>query len=165
MKNAYLKTAYVLVVPKGYARRKQLKRYVDIEEWKNLWKRALKIDYEPVLNIKKIRPKKDSKNKNVKSELAAAKETAKYQVKSSDYISDDREKDLKYIEFLENSLSGTRQFGYGGILKDIRHELRLDSKENEDNLINIDGSLNDEKAIDKIMYKWDFKIRNYVSWK
>lgn len=43
--------------------------------------------------------------------------------------------------------------------------LRLDSKENEDNLINIDGSLNDEKAIDKIMYKWDFKIRNYVSWK
>lgn len=91
------------------------------------------------INIKKIRPKKDSKNKNVKSELAAAKETAKYQVKSSDYISDDREKDLKYIEFLENSLSGTRQFGYGGILKDIRHELRLDSKENEDNLINIDG--------------------------
>lgn len=86
-------------------------------------------------------------------------------MKSSDYISDDREKDLKYIEFLENSLSGTRQFGYGGILKDIRHELRLDSKENEDNLINIDGSLNDEKAIDKIMYKWDFKIRNYVSWK
>lgn len=155
----------VLVVPKGYARRKQLKRYIDIEEWKNLWKRALKIDYEPVLNIKKIRLKKDSKNKNVKSELAAAKETAKYQVKSSDYISDDREKDLKYIEFLENSLSGTRQFGYGGILKDIRHELRLDSKESEDNLINIDGSLNDEKAIDKIMYKWDFKIRNYVSWK
>lgn len=150
----------VLVVPKGYARRKQLKRYIDIYEWRSLWRKALKADYDPVVNIQKIKARKRKGKKAEKSELAAAKETAKYQVKSSYYITRDRQRDLLYIEHLEQALANTRQFGYGGILKAIRHDLKLD--EREDDLINIDDEKDNEKELEKVTYKWNFKFGNYV---
>ena len=149
----------ILVVPKGYAWRKQLGRYIDIIEWQALWRKALKLDYDPIVNIKKIRPRKRKGKKTEQSELAAAKETGKYQVKSSDYITGDKQRDLLYIDQLEHALANTRQFGFGGILKEIRHELKLD--ENEDDLVNVgEESRNDDEA--KVAYKWDFEFGNYV---
>ena len=150
----------VLVVPKGYARRKQLKRYIDVTEWQALWRKALKADYDPIVNIQKIKARKRKGKKAEKSELAAAKETAKYQVKSSDYITGDRQRDLLYIEHLEQALANTRQFGYGGVLKEIRHDLKLD--EHEDDLINIDDEKESEKEPEKVTYKWNFKFNNYI---
>lgn len=150
----------VLVVPKGYARRKQLKRYIDVTEWQALWRKALKADYDPIVNIQKIKSRKRKGKKTEKSELAAAKETAKYQVKSSDYITGDRQRDLLYIEHLEQALANTRQFGFGGVLKDIRHSLKLDEK--EDDLINVDDEKESEKELEKVTYKWNFKFGNYI---
>lgn len=150
----------VLVVPKGYARRKQLKRYIDVAEWQALWRKALKADYDPIINIQKIKSRKRKGKKAEKSELAAAKETAKYQVKSSDYITGDRQRDLLYIEHLEQALANTRQFGFGGVLKDIRHDLKLD--EREDDLINIDNEKETESEPEKVTYKWNFKFGNYI---
>lgn len=150
----------VLVVPKGYARRKQLRRYIDVNEWQALWRKALKVDYDPVVNIQKIKSRKRKGKKSEKSELAAAKETAKYQVKSSDYITGDRQRDLLYIEHLEQALANTRQFGFGGILKEIRHDLKLD--EREDDLINVDNEKGTEKEPEKVTYRWNFKFGNYV---
>lgn len=150
----------VLVVPKGYARRKQLKRYIDVMEWQALWRKALKVDYDPIVNVQKIKARKRKGKKAEKSELAAAKETAKYQVKSSDYITGDRQRDLLYIEHLEQALANTRQFGYGGILKDIRHDLKLD--EREDDLINVDNEKESESEPEKVTYKWNFKFNDYI---
>lgn len=150
----------VLVVPKGYARRKQLRRYIDVNEWQALWRKALKADYDPIVNIQKIKSRKRKGKKAEKSELAAAKETAKYQVKSSDYITGDCQRDLLYIEHLEQALANTRQFGFGGVLKDIRHNLKLD--EREDDLINLDDEKGNEKELEKVKYRWNFKFGNYV---
>lgn len=150
----------VLVVPRGYARRKQLKRYIDIDEWRSLWRKALKADYDPVINVQKVKARKRKGKKAEKSELAAAKETAKYQVKSSDYITGDRQRDLLYIENLEQALANTRQFGFGGVLKNIRHDLKLDEK--EDDLINVDDEKESESEPEKVTYKWNFKFNNYI---
>lgn len=150
----------VLVVPKGYARRKQLKRYINIDEWRSLWRKALKADYDPVVNIQKIKARKRKGKKSEKSELAAAKETAKYQVKSSDYITGDRKRDLLYIDSLERALANTRQFGFGGVLKEIRHDLKLDEK--EDDLIKIDDEKETEKEPEKVTYRWNFRFGNYI---
>lgn len=150
----------VLVVPKGYARRKQLRRYIDVSEWQALWRKALKADYDPIVNVQKIKSRKRKGKKAEKSELAAAKETAKYQVKSSDYITGDRKRDLLYIDSLERALANTRQFGFGGVLKEIRHDLKLDEK--EDDLIKIDDEKETEKEPEKVTYKWNFKFGNYI---
>ena len=150
----------VLVVPREYARRKQLKRYIDVTEWQALWRKALKVDYDPIVNVQKIKSRKRKGKKAEKSELAAAKETAKYQVKSSDYITGDCKRDLLYIDSLERALANTRQFGFGGVLKEIRHDLKLDEK--EDDLIKIDDEKETEKEPEKVTYRWNFRFGNYI---
>lgn len=131
--------------------------YLSQNDWSKLWKRARKLDYLPVVNIKRVRASKKDR-----SLIASAKEVAKYQVKENDYISNDKETDLPIVDELEHALAGTRQLSFGGLLKKIRHDLLLDEK--EDDLINVDGEKDDNQVIDTVMYKWNSKVNNYVMW-
>lgn len=132
--------------------------YLTQEEWSQLWQRARKLDYKPVVNVKKIRAsKKDS------SLIASAKEVSKYQVKDNDYITDDKKGDLVVVDELEHALAGTRQLSFGGLLKEIRHELLLD--QTEDDLINIDGVDDSKNVVSTVMYRWNSQVKDYVSWK
>ncbi|AVO03418.1 hypothetical protein A9958_13365 (plasmid) [Staphylococcus simulans] len=71
--------------------------YISQEEWVRLWQKALKVSYKPVANIKAIKP-----NKKGDSDIQAAiKETSKYSVKSSDYLTGDKEKDTEIVSDLE----------------------------------------------------------------
>lgn len=131
--------------------------YLAQKDWSQLWRRARKLDYVPVVNVKKVRAsKKDS------SLVASAKEVSKYQVKDYDYITDDEKGDLTVIDELEHALAGTRQISFAGILKKIRHELLLDQK--EDDLINVDSEKEKNDVVDTVMFKWSSKVKNYVRW-
>lgn len=131
--------------------------YLTQENWSQLWKRARKLDYKPIVNIKKIRAsKKDN------SLIASAKEVSKYQVKDYDYITDDEKGDLVVVDELEHALAGTRQLSFAGLLKEIRHELLLDEK--EDDLINVDDEKEKDDVVDTVMYRWNSKVSNYVRW-
>ncbi|WP_283586949.1 protein rep [Limosilactobacillus vaginalis] len=131
--------------------------YLAQKDWSQLWRRARKLDYVPVVNVKKVRAsKKDS------SLVASAKEVSKYQVKDYDYITDDEKGDLTVIDELEHALAGTRQISFAGILKEIRHELLLDQK--EDDLINVDSEKEKNDVVDTVMFKWSSKVKNYVRW-
>lgn len=131
--------------------------YLTQENWSQLWKRARKLDYKPIVNIKKIRAsKKDD------SLIASAKEVSKYQVKDYDYITDDEKGDLVVVDELEHALAGTRQLSFAGLLKEIRHELLLDEK--EDDLINVDDEKEKDDVVDTVMYRWNSKVSNYVRW-
>lgn len=66
--------------------------YLSQDNWSKLWQKARKLDYKPVVNIKTV-----SDSKKDKSLVASAKEVAKYQVKSSDYITEDVESDLEFV--------------------------------------------------------------------
>ena len=89
-----------------------------------LWRRALKVDYQPIVHIQAV--KKNSKRQNKNSLLSAAQETAKYQVKSADILTGFADRDLEVIDVLEKALSGTRQISFGGLFKKLRHDLQLD---------------------------------------
>lgn len=131
--------------------------YLTQKDWSELWKKARKIDYLPVVNVKKVTAsKKDS------SLIASAKEVAKYQVKDSDYITDDEKSDLPIVDELEHALAGSRQISFGGLMKIIRHELLLDQK--EDDLINADNSKVKDDIVGTVMYRWNNKVSNYVRW-
>lgn len=111
--------------------------YITQNEWTELWKRAAKLDYTPMVNIKKIYDKKGKGSLN-----SAALEVAKYQLKSKDYLNDDvdDETNLRHLKDLEEALAGTRQYGYGGVLKEIASRLKLPD---EDDLVHIE---NEDKA-------------------
>lgn len=91
--------------------------YISQVEWTGFWQRAMKLTYVPMVNVEAVKPNvKRQKN----SLLASAQETAKYQVKSKDILTNNQEQDLQVIDDLEQALAGSRQISYGGLLKEIR---------------------------------------------
>ncbi|OYS67818.1 protein rep [Limosilactobacillus reuteri] len=133
--------------------------YLTNMDWAKLWKKARKLDYEPIINIQKIR----AKSRHGQSALiSSAKEVSKYQVKDSDYITNNKESDLIILDELEKSLQGSRQLSFGGLLKEIRHNLLFDKK--EDDLINIGNDSDSSNIVKTVMFKWNSSISDYVSW-
>ncbi|MDN6525478.1 MAG: protein rep [Lactococcus sp.] len=132
--------------------------YISQTEWAGYWQRAMKLTYVPIVNVEAVKPNvKRQKN----SLLASAQETAKYQVKSKDILTNNQEQDLQVIDDLEQALAGSRQISYGGLLKEIRKQLQLEDVENGD-LINTDS---DDQKVDRvvreIVAKWDYQRKNY----
>ena len=132
-------------------------RYLSQDDWSKLWQKARKLDYKPVVNIKTV-----SDSKKDKSLVASAKEVAKYQVKSSDYITEDVESDLEFLKELEKALFHKRQLSFGGEFKVIRKELKLE--EREDDLVHVDGENTSAAETEKIIFLWNNEVKNYVNW-
>ncbi|HDK4286750.1 TPA: protein rep, partial [Staphylococcus aureus] len=135
------------------------KNYITQDEWINLWQKALQVDYKPVANIKAIKPNKKG-DKDIQS---AIKETSKYSVKSSDYLTGNHEKDSEIVKDLEQGLYRKRMLSYGGLLKQKHKILNLDDAE-DGNLIQ---TSDDEKATEEeqkahsITAIWNFEKQNY----
>ncbi|MGY5247727.1 protein rep [Lactiplantibacillus plantarum] len=132
--------------------------YISQAEWTGYWQRAMKLTYVPIVNVEAVRP---NVNRHKNSLLASAQETAKYQVKSKDILTNNQEQDLQVIDDLEQGLAGSRQVSYGGLLKEIRKQLQLEDVENGD-LVNTDS---DDQQTDQvvcvIVAKWDYLRKNY----
>ena len=107
----------------------------------------------------KIKPNK----KGDKDIQAAIKETSKYSVKSSDFLTDDDEKNQEIVNDLEKGLYRKRMLSYGGLLKQKHKILNLDDAE-DGNLINTsdeDKTTNEEEKAHSITAIWNFEKQNY----
>ena len=147
----------LMMVKSSYFTGNQI-NYIAQSEWAILWKRAMKLDYVPVVNVQAVKANR-AKGKN--SLKASAEETAKYQTKSADYMTQDDERNLAIIDDLEYALKGSRQISFAGILKEIRKELQLDDVEHGD-LIHVGDKI--EEVPDKVkvaVAKFDFNKQNY----
>ncbi|MDM7517676.1 protein rep [Lentilactobacillus sp. TOM.63] len=132
--------------------------YISQAEWTRYWQRAMKLAYVPVVNVEAVKP---NVNRHKNSLLASAQETAKYQVKSKDILTNNQEQDLQVIDDLEQALAGSRQISYGGFLKEIRKQLQLEDVENGD-LINTDSDdKQTEQVVREVIAKWDYQRKNY----
>ncbi|NQE00549.1 protein rep [Staphylococcus xylosus] len=92
----------------------------------------------------------------------AIKETSKYSVKSSDFLTDDDERNQEIVSDLEKGLYRKRMLSYGGLLKQKHKILNLDDAE-DGNLINTsneDESTEEEKT-HSIIAIWNFEKQNY----
>ncbi|WP_048962302.1 protein rep [Enterococcus faecalis] len=100
----------LLCVENAYFRKKE--NYITQVEWVDLWQKALQVNYRPVANIKAIKPNQ----KGDKDIQAAIKETSKYSVKSSDFLTDDDEKNQEIVNDLEKGLYRKRMLS-GSVAK------------------------------------------------
>lgn len=134
-------------------------QYIKQSEWVDLWQRALQVDYRPVANIKAIKPNK----KGDKDIQAAIKETSKYSVKSSDYLTGNHEKDAEIVQDLEQGLYRKRMLSYGGLLKQKHKILNLDDAENGDLIKTSDDEMitDEEEKAHSITAIWNFEKQNY----
>jgi len=148
----------LLCVEASYFNSKE--NYIEQAEWIQLWKKALKINYKPVAHVKAIKANK----KNDSAIVSAIKETSKYSVKESDYLTDDVEKNKEIIADLEQGLHRKRMIAYGGLLKIMHKKLNLDDSE-DGNLIQTsseDEKISEEEAkANSIIAVWNFEKQNY----
>lgn len=137
--------------------------YIEQEEWTNLWKKAMKLDYVPVVHVEAVR---DKKRKELSELLppgvqSAIQETAKYSVKDCDYLTGNHERDLEVVQDLETGLYRKRMISYGGLLKQVHKELNLDDAEDGD-LVHIDDEKDEvqQKAYSVVAF-WNWEKQNY----
>lgn len=97
--------------------------YIKQDEWKEIWKSALKVDYDPSVDVRII--KSNDENDPIAKVVA---EAFKYPMKSSSLNA------LTWQQFQEltKQLRGLRFLSYGGILKEYRESLKLDDVEDGD---------------------------------
>lgn len=106
----------LLIVDKNYFTSKD---YLSHHEWRTMWNKALRVDYLPDVNIKKIKPKKNS---NLTALQSAVFEVAKYSVKHTDLV---KKSDYVFTKIL-NQTRNMRFFSTGGILKEMINLLKCD---------------------------------------
>ena len=107
----------LLVVNKSYFTSRD---YINFEEWTNLWQRSLRVNYRPVINVQRVKPKG-----KMSAIVAAALEVVKYSVTSSDLEKLTKED----FQELDKQTRNIRQYNYSGELKDA--EPTFDDAEDE----------------------------------
>lgn len=96
----------LLVVNKSYFKSRD---YINFEEWTSLWQRSLRVDYRPIINVQRVKPKE-----KMSAIVAAALEVVKYSVTSSDLEKLTKED----FQELDSQTRNIRQYNYSGELKD-----------------------------------------------
>lgn len=141
----------LLVVNKSYFTSRYFLKH---EEWQKLWAKAMKLDYLPQVNIKKVKG----------NTAEAVAEVAKYSTKDSDYVI---EKDLdlsaNVVEVLDYALERRRLVSFSGIMKEYHQKLNLDDTEDGD-LVHIDNEKDDELEAELTLetYAWNVGYMNYI---
>lgn len=135
--------------------------YISQKDWQAFWKRAMKLDYEPVVYVSAVKSTISSEEDKQAIEKAV-NETAKYSVKSDDYLTDDEDRNLQIVKDLEEGLYRKRLISYGGLLKEIHKDLNLDDAEDGD-LIKVtdDEDDEDDEAAYVVTAMWNWNRQNY----
>lgn len=130
--------------------------YISQDEWTSLWKKAMKLDYTPVVNVKAV---KATEKYDLKGAIL---ETAKYPVKPFDLLNDDFSAETKDMitDDLTKGLHRKRQIGFGKLFKEIRKELQLEDIE-EGDLISVEEDDENTSSVKEVIAKWNWERKNY----
>lgn len=126
----------LLVVPKSYFSGKY---YIKHAEWVEMWKKALRVDYEPVVDVRRVRAKK-----NWSEERSASRETIKYSLKHTDLVNRTDE-DFRNIIL---QTKGMRFISTGGLLRKMINLQRVEDAEIKQDLDPLWVEIAEE------IYKW-----------
>jgi plasmid rolling circle replication initiator protein Rep len=138
--NAHPHFHCLLLVPPGYfAGRNYLKQH----EWVAMWRRALKLDYNPVLDVQAV--------KRGSQPMELVPELLKYCTKESDLVSD-----RNWFLELTKQMHKMRCIATGGILKEYLREL----EDEPEDLIGDDGTQESEDFA-KLYFGWKRYDKKY----
>lgn len=129
----------LVLVSKNYFKRD----YLSQAKWQQMWKKAMRLDYDPQVNVQAISEKKDA--------TVVIPELLKYCVKESDLLAD-----REWLIELTKQLHKTRSIATGGVLKKYFSALE---KEPED-LIGLDGE-NEEEGYGSLRFDWKTGEKKY----
>lgn len=127
--------------------------YIKRDEWLHLWQQSMKDNSITQVDVRVMRNKKTGETSG-QALASAVAESAKYAVKSADYIFKGNNKLMDSIVFtLSSALSHRRLTALGGVFKDAQEKLGLDDCEDGD-LVHLDNTLREDLATMIIRYEW-----------
>lgn len=144
----------ILLVKSSYYK----ENYIRQEDWVKMWRECLRVDYDPVLDIRSVKAKGTSSSA-VKSAII---ETLKYSVKYSDINIDVNSlKSRKWFYILTRETRKLRFFATGGIFKDA---IKDDSEISNEDLVKL--SNNYERLNDEELFNFVFcRSKKYYEYK
>lgn len=140
----------LVAVDKSYFKKQA---YLSQEKWTSLWKKACKLDYTPLVDVRRVKG----------NSAKAVAEVAKYTVKDADYlIPDDWVLTVDTVRLLDRALDNRRFSAFGGALKEMHRKLNLDDPEDGD-LVHDDEDLKlSEEDSGEFCYFWHSGYSQYV---
>jgi plasmid rolling circle replication initiator protein Rep len=140
----------LLMVPPSYFQGDYLKQ----EQWAELWRQCLRVDYKPVVDIRVVKlalvPDSRRVNPPPKNMWVAVAEILKYAVKPSDMM-----RDHEWFLGLTDQIHKTRAVAIGGILKRYIKDRKKEDLQEE---------LGEETVVEKaeqLFFGWKQKVRRY----
>ena len=140
--------------------------YVPTREWVKRWREVMRLDYDPVCDVRAIRPKAraiaDGLTAGEVQALAlrsAVAELVKYATKTADLIAGGPDWLAEYV----TQMHGAKATTSGGVLKGILKDVREQDEDDAD-LVHVDGdeeSVGDE-ATETLAYHWRRKNKRYA---
>lgn len=127
------------------------RNYIKQDKWIDMWQKALRVDYTPVVDVRRIKAKKTKSGKQLTALQSAVFEVAKYSVKHS-ILTDKSDDEFSSIILQTKNM---RFFSTGGLLKEKINFMKCDEE-----LINFNEQIEAEwKEIEELLYEW--KNGNY----
>lgn len=106
--------------------------YMSQQKWSELWGDVLRVDYLPIVDIRRVKPNKKKGQTKEDAIKSAVMETLKYAVKPDDMIGDGSKKANDWFYELTKQVFKLRFVSSGGVLKDA---LKSDDDITNDDLI------------------------------
>lgn len=140
--------------------------YISQEKLVELWGRACKLDYGPVVNIKRVRYKPGMVDDTgaITPLLAAVAECTKYAVKDTDVVvMDDWDLTVDTVRGLDQILASRRFVAMGGVFSDAHKALHLDDPD-EGDLVHLNGDDSGDNDADAeiFTYVWCTGYNQYI---
>jgi plasmid rolling circle replication initiator protein Rep len=130
------------------------KGYITQQGWRELWRDCLRVDYLPVVNVKRVKSKKPGGDDAIGAVGGGIVETLKYSVKPEDLVSDG-----DWLYGITQQLHNTRAVAIGGNLRGyIREDEPEDLAHSEDADLEVEG---DEGTI-KLIFDWASEVKRYA---
>lgn len=126
--------------------------YIKQKDWTALWRAALGVDYDPLVDVR-----------NIKGGTAkAVAEVAKYPVKMDSILKiADRDRAAKALTQLYSAIFKRRLVTFGGDFKEYRRRLQLDDVETGD-LTHVETEEKTFNAVAQVLFKWRADVGAYI---
>lgn len=134
--------------------------YVPTREWVQRWREAMRLDYDPICDIRQVKAKREetpTPQLRMAAVTAAVSEVAKYSTKAADLLAGGDDWLRQYVE----QVRSLKFLTSGGVLKGIMKSLK---EEGDEDLVHVDGEEPDPDAelFGKLTFHWRVKHRRYA---
>jgi len=146
----------LLMVKPGYFGR----NYLNQEDWTELWRKSLRVDYTPIVDIRIVKSPSQEKNGMLEPILEVFKYAVKPQdlLKNSDVLNS--ELDRRWLVELTTQLYKTKSIATGGLLKEYLKDLESEPED----LIHADELSDGEidKELPSLVFTWSKSEKHFT---